>query len=114
VVYFTCCTTRSIQGQHSLDCHVHSRYVEGLKHYLGHLLTVSFRVQRGFCEQSWVFLRGHTEFIVESVVPDLFHIIPVGDDAMFNWIFQSKDTSFALSFITHIGIFLTHTDHNTL
>ncbi|KAF2974083.1 hypothetical protein EK904_010158 [Melospiza melodia maxima] len=39
----------------------------------------------GFCEQSRVFLRGHTEFIVESVVPDLFHIIPVGDDAVFNW-----------------------------
>ncbi|PKU49471.1 hypothetical protein llap_180 [Limosa lapponica baueri] len=106
--------TSSRRGQDSLDRHIHSRHVEGLKHYLGHLFTVSFRVQGGFCEQGRVLLRGYTELIVESVVPDLFHIIPVGDDAMFNGIFQSKDTSFALSFITHIGIFLTHTNHNTL
>lgn len=113
-VYFTCCTTGGIEGQDSLDCHIHGRYIEGLKHYLGHLFTISFRVQGGFCEQGGVFLRGHTEFIVESVVPDLFHIVPVGDDAMFNGIFQSQDTSFALCFITHIGIFLTHANHNTL
>lgn len=67
-VYFTCGTTRGIQGQDSLDCHIHSGYIEGLKHYLGHLFTISFRVQGCFCEQGGVLLRGHTEFIVESVL----------------------------------------------
>merc|ERR1711863_33903 len=38
-------------------------------------------------------------------MPDLFHIIPVGDDSVFNWVFQGKDTSLGLGFITYIGVF---------
>jgi beta-lactamase class A len=47
-------------------------------------------------------------------MPDFFHIIPVGDDSVFNWVFQGKDTSLGLGFITYIGVFLSHTDHDTL
>jgi hypothetical protein len=47
-------------------------------------------------------------------MPDLLHIIPVGDDTVFNGVFQGEDTSLGLSFITNIGILLTHTDHDTL
>merc|ERR1712038_2254866 len=47
-------------------------------------------------------------------MPDFFHIIPVCDDSVFNWVFQGKDTSFALCFISNIGIFLSHSNHNTL
>merc|ERR1712156_259395 len=47
-------------------------------------------------------------------MPDLFHIIPVGDDTVFNGVFQGKDTPLGLSFISNIGILLTHTDHDTL
>merc|ERR1712088_376847 len=46
-------------------------------------------------------------------MPDFFHIIPVGDDSVFNWVFQGKDTSLGLGFITYIGVFLSHTDHDT-
>merc|ERR1719237_1030966 len=47
-------------------------------------------------------------------MPDLLHIIPVGDDSVFNGVFQGKDTSLGLSFISNIGILLSHTDHDTL
>merc|ERR1719367_651798 len=47
-------------------------------------------------------------------MPDLFHVIPVGDDAMFNWIFQGENTSLGLSLISNIGILLSHTNHDTL
>merc|ERR1711990_1115275 len=47
-------------------------------------------------------------------MPDFFHIIPVCDDSVFNWVFQGKDTSFALCFISNIGIFLSHSNHDTL
>merc|ERR1719220_2445143 len=47
-------------------------------------------------------------------MPDLLHIIPVGDDTVFNGVFQGEDTSLGLSFITNIGILLAHTDHDTL
>jgi hypothetical protein len=47
-------------------------------------------------------------------MPDFFHVIPVCDDTVFNWVFQCEDTTFALGFITDIRVFLTHTDHDTL
>merc|ERR1711970_1660468 len=38
-------TARGIKGENSLDGHIHGRHVEGLKHDLGHLLTVSLGVE---------------------------------------------------------------------
>ncbi|KFO88353.1 hypothetical protein N320_06218, partial [Buceros rhinoceros silvestris] len=69
-------TTGGVQGQHSLDGHVHGRGVEGLKHdlegrgrYLRHLLSVGLGVEGRLCEQHRVLLRSHPQLIVEGVVP---------------------------------------------
>ena len=64
-------TTRCIQGQHGLDCDVHGWSVEGLKHDLGHLFTVGLWVEGSLGQEDWVLLWGHSELIVEGVVPDL-------------------------------------------
>merc|ERR1719187_2402309 len=74
-------TTRGIQGEDSLDSDIHGGHVEGLKHDLGHLLPVSLGVEWSLSKEDWLFLRGNTELVVESVVPDLLHVIPVGDDS---------------------------------
>merc|ERR1712123_417720 len=97
-------TSRNIQGGH----------VEGFKHDLGHLLAVSLWVEGGLSEEDRLFLRGNTELIVEGVVPDLLHIIPVGDDSMLNGVLEGKDTSLGLCFISNIGVFLSHTNHHSL
>ncbi|KFQ70732.1 hypothetical protein N335_05423, partial [Phaethon lepturus] len=111
-------TTRGVQGQHSLDGYIHGWGVEGLEHdlftHLCHLLSVGFGVQGSLCEQHRVLLRGYSQLIVESVVPDLLHVIPVGDNTVFNGVLQGQDTSFALGFITNIAVFLAHTNHHTL
>merc|ERR1712056_131915 len=107
-------TTGGIEGEDGLDGNIHGGHVEGLKHDLSHLLTVSLGVEGSLSEEDGLFLRGNTEFIVEGVTPDLLHVIPVGDDTMFNGVFQGKDTSLGLSFISNIGILLTHTNHDTL
>merc|ERR1711902_152248 len=107
-------TTRGIQREDSLDGNIHGGHVEGLEHDLGHLLTVSLGVEGSLSEEDGLFLRGNTEFIVEGVVPDLLHIIPVGDDSMLNGVLEGKDTSFGLGLISNIGILLSHTDHHTL
>merc|ERR1719186_759158 len=107
-------TSRSIQGEDSLDGNIHGGHVEGLKHDLGHLLTVSLGVEWSLSEEDGLFLRGNTELIVEGVVPDLLHIIPVGDDSVFNGVLEGKDTSLGLSLISNIGILLSHTDHHSL
>lgn len=44
----------------------------------------------------------------------LLHVIPVCDDPMFYGVFQGQDTSLALSFITYVAVFLTHTNHHSL
>merc|ERR1719376_1873749 len=107
-------TTRGVEGEDSLDGNVHGRCSEGLKHDLSHLFTVSLGVEGSFSQEDWRFLRGHTELVVERVVPDLLHVIPVGDDTVLNGVLESEDTSLALSLITDVGILLPHTDHDTL
>merc|ERR1719210_770417 len=77
-------------------------------------LTVGLGVEGSLSEEDGLFLRGNTEFIVEGVVPDLLHIIPVGDDSVLDGVLEGEDTSLGLSFISHIGILLSHTNHHTL
>merc|ERR1711868_85054 len=79
-------TARGVQGEDSLNGHVHSGHVEGLEHDLSHLLTVSLGVEGSLSQK----------------------------DGLFHGVFQGEDTSLGLSFISNIGILLTHTNHDTL
>merc|ERR1712190_231887 len=91
-------STRSVEGQDSLDGDVHGRGVEGLEHDLGHLLSVSLGVEGSLSQENRVLFWGNSELVVESVMPDLLHIVPVGDDSVFDGILQGQDTSLALGF----------------
>merc|ERR1712064_7788 len=110
----TSVTARGIQGEDSLDGDIHGRHVEGLEHDLGHLLTVSLGVEGSLSEEDRLLLRGNTELIVEGVVPDLLHVIPVSDDSMLHRVLEGEDTSLGLGLISNIGILLSHTNHHTL
>merc|ERR1711881_748696 len=107
-------SARGVEGEDGLDGDVHGGHVEGLKHDLGHLFPVGLGVQGGLSQEDGLFLWGNTELIVEGVMPDLLHVVPVGDDAVLNGVLQGEDTSLRLSLITDIGVLLTHTDHDTL
>merc|ERR1712128_307239 len=107
-------TSGSIEGEDSLDGNMHGGHVEGLKHDLDHLLTVSLGVEGSLSQEDGLFLWGNTELAVEGVVPDLLHIIPVGDDSVLNGVLEGKDTSLGLGFISNIGILLSRTDHHSL
>merc|ERR1719228_2921285 len=107
-------TTGGVQGEHSLDGHVHGGHVEGLEHDLGHLLPVCLGVEGSLSQEDGLLLRGNTQLIVEGVVPDLLHVVPVGDDAMLHWVFQGEDTSLGLGLVSDIRILLSHAHHDTL
>merc|ERR1712130_667995 len=81
-------TSGSIEGEDSLDGNIHGGHVESLEHDLGHLLTVSLGVEGGLSKEDGLLLGGNTELIVEGVMPDLLHIIPVGDDSVLNGVLQ--------------------------
>merc|ERR1712063_227140 len=100
-------------GEHSLDSDVHGGGVEGLEHNLGHLLTVGLRVEGSLGQENGVLLRGNTELVVEGMMPDLLHIVPVGDNTVLNGVLEGEDTTLGLGLITDIGVLLSHTDHDT-
>ena len=106
-------TTGGVQGQDSLDGDVEGGGVEGLEHDLGHLLTVRLGVDGGLSQEDGVLLGSDTELVVEGVVPDLLHVIPVGDNTVLDGVAQSQDTTLGLCLITNVGVLLTHTNHDT-
>merc|ERR1740129_2152960 len=107
-------TAGGVQGEHSLDGDVHGGHVEGLEHDLGHLLTVSLGVEGSLSQEDGLLLGGNTELVVEGVVPDLLHVIPVGDDSVLNGVLQGEDTPLGLGLVTDIGVLPSHTDHDSL
>jgi hypothetical protein len=106
-------TTGSVQGKDGLDRDVEGWGVEGLEDDLCHFLSVGLGVDGGFGKKNWVLLRGDTKLIVESVMPDFLHIIPVGDNTVFNGISQCENTTLRLCLVANIGVLLTHSNHDT-
>merc|ERR1719471_774619 len=93
-------TARGIEGEDSLDGNIHGGHVEGLKHDLGHLFPVGLGVEGSLSQEDWLLLRGNTELVVEGVMPDLLHIIPVGDDSVLNGVLQGEDTPLGLGLVS--------------
>mmetsp|Transcript_32752 Transcript_32752/g.82596 ORF Transcript_32752/g.82596 Transcript_32752/m.82596 type:complete len:425 (-) Transcript_32752:238-1512(-) len=93
---------RGVQREHGLDGDVHGRGVEGLEHDLGHLLAVGLGVEGRLSEENGVLLGGNTQLVVEGVVPDLLHVIPVGDDAVLNGVLERKDTTLGLGLVADV------------
>merc|ERR1712045_174338 len=95
-------TAGGVQGEHGLDGDVHGGHVEGLEHDLGHLLPVGLGVEGSLGQEDGLLLGGDTELVVEGVVPDLLHVVPVGDDSVLNGVLQGEDTPLGLGLVTDI------------
>merc|ERR1719295_878501 len=65
-------------------------------------------------EEDGLLLGGNAELVVEGVVPDLLHVVPVGDDSVLNGVLQGEDTPLGLGLVTDVGVLLSHTDHDSL
>merc|ERR1712242_406048 len=107
-------TAGGVQGEHGLDGDVHGGHVEGLEHDLGHLLPVGLGVEGSLSQEDGLLLGGNTELVVEGVVPDLLHVVPVGDDSVLHGVLQGEDTPLGLGLVSNIGVLLSHTDHDSL
>jgi hypothetical protein len=107
-------TTRSVEGKDGLDGDVHGGSVEGLEHDLRHLLPVGFGVERSLREQDGMLFGRDSQFVVESVMPDLLHVVPVGDDTVLDGVFQGEDASLGLSLVSDVRVLLSHADHDAL
>jgi len=82
--------------------------------HLCHLFSVGLGVEWCLSQQDWMLLGGDTQLVVECVMPDLLHVVPVGDDAVLDRVLQRQDTSLALCLVAHVAVLLTHAHHHTL
>jgi len=93
-------STGSVKGKDGLDGDVERGGVEGLEHDLGHLFTVLLGVEGSLGQKDGVLLGSNSELVVKGVVPDLLHVVPVGNDTVLDGVLQGKDSSLGLSLIT--------------
>ena len=61
-----------------------------------------------------VLLGGDAELVVEGVVPDLLHVVPVGHDAVLDGVLEGQDTALALRLVSDVRILLAHADHDAV
>ena len=100
-----------VEGEDGLDTDVHSGAVEGLEHDLGHLFTVGLGVHGSFSEEDVVFFGVDAELVVEGVVPDEFHVVPVSNDTVLDGVGDGEDTTAGLGVITDEVVLLGGAEH---
>mmetsp|Transcript_76454 Transcript_76454/g.155143 ORF Transcript_76454/g.155143 Transcript_76454/m.155143 type:complete len:451 (+) Transcript_76454:116-1468(+) len=105
---------RGVQGQHSLDGDVGGLNGEGLEHDLAHHLAVLLGVQGGLGQQNLVLVGGDAQLVVECVVPDLLHVVPVGHDAVGDGVLQLEHTALGLGLVTDVRLLGVHANHGAL
>ena len=89
-------------------------YLKGLEHDGEHLLSVGLGVTWSLSDKDTLDLaRGDSELVVEGVMPDLLHILPVVDDTVGNGILEVENTSHLLGFITNIFALGFNTTHRS-
>ena len=98
-------TAGGIKREDSLDVDIHGGGVEGLKHNLSHLFPVSLGVEGSFSQEDGVLFRSNTKLIVEGMMPDLLHVIPVGHNSVLNGVFQGEDTPLRLGLVSSMGTY---------
>ncbi|KAJ0063177.1 hypothetical protein NL108_013201, partial [Boleophthalmus pectinirostris] len=69
---------------------------------------VGLGVEGRLCEEGGVLLGGHAQLVVEAVVPDLLHVVPVGDDAVLDGVLEGQDAPLALGLVSHVRVLLAH------
>lgn len=74
--------TLGIQGQHRLDRHVDAAEAVALEHDLAHLLAVLERVHGRLRQQDLAALGVRLHLLVEGVVPEVLHVVPLLHDAV--------------------------------
>lgn len=105
-------STIGVQRHDGLDGNIETIDGELLEHDLGHLLSVSLGVTGSLSKEDIVLGGIASELVVESILPDLVHVVPVGDDTRLNGVGKLEDTSHLLSLITNVLRFLLNTDHS--
>lgn len=109
----TSSSTIRIECQNRLNTHVEARHVEYFEHYLGHFLPVFFWIKWCLGHENRMLLRGDFQFTIEGMMPNLFHVIPICNNSVINWMTESEHAPLLHSLFADVDLVLVQTDHNT-
>mmetsp|Transcript_14815 Transcript_14815/g.37149 ORF Transcript_14815/g.37149 Transcript_14815/m.37149 type:complete len:432 (-) Transcript_14815:552-1847(-) len=99
-----------VQAHHRLDGDIHVRHVKCLEHELSHHLAIFLRIMRRLGQKHGMLLGRNAKLVVEGVMPDLLHIIPVGDDAVLDRVLEGEYATLRLRLVADVAL-LFHTHH---
>lgn len=105
--------TSGVQTQDSLLLEENLRDAELLEENVGSLCAVIVRVERWVCEQNGMLFGRNLE-LIKNMAPKCFHIIPVGDDTVFNWVIKFEDSAIFVSRCSDELFLLVLCDHHLL
>jgi hypothetical protein len=97
----TSSSTGGVERKNSLDRNIELWNLEVFKENLAHLFSVFKWVSWGFSKHSTVVFWLDSEFIEITMMPDFLHIIPIGNNTIFNRIMKFTDTSFGNSIFSN-------------
>ena len=87
--------TGGVEGQYGVVGNIDILNLESLEHYGNHLLTVGLGVFWSFCKKNtFCFFRCKSDFVVESMMPDLLNVLPGLDDTCSDGLLQVENASF--------------------
>jgi len=86
--------------------------VLGLEYDLGPLLALGLGVEGSLGQEHGVFLGGNAQLVVEGVMPDLLHVVPVGDNAVLNGVLEREDATLGLGLVADVRVLLAHANHD--
>ena len=56
---------------------------------------------------------GNSQFVVECVMPNFLHFVPIGDDAVFDRVLKPENASLRLGLVANVRLLLAHANHST-
>ena len=96
-------TAIGVQGHDSLVDEVEVADLECLEHNLHRTLSVFLGIMTNLGHDDAAALAGgDAELVLEYVVPDLLHVVPVMDDTRCDGVRKREDISLGLSFVSNI------------
>lgn len=97
--------TLSIQCEHGLNSDVDPSEPILLEHDLAHPQSIALRVHWRFGQQHLPPLGIHLQLLVECVVPQMLHVLPVLDDTVFHRMGNLEERTVFRGFVTDHEVF---------
>lgn len=111
IKYKTSSSSWRVEGEDSLNSEIVGRNLECFKSDFCHFLSVCLGITRSFSEKGRMLVWWNSEFIIEAMMPNFFHVIPVVNDTVLDGVSEFENSLLGLGFFSDVAVFV-HTNHD--